>query len=283
MRNLKGRLDLCSINTATLGHREPLSRTIDRIARAGFGGIAPWRHEVEKANVTEIARQIKALDLTVTGYCRSTYLPAATHAQFIANIDDNKAALRDAATLGARCFVMVVGGLPEGSRDLSGARAQVFDGIAELLESAREFGIPLALEPLHPMYAADRAVLNTLAQALDICDALDPQRSGFLGVAVDAYHCWWDPALQASIAAAGRADRILAYHVCDWLRDTRDMLLDRGMMGDGVVDLPAMRESVEGAGYDGLVEVEIFSKENWWRRDPDEVLRICAERLQTIC
>ena len=125
MRNLKGRLDLCSINTATLGHREPLSLTIDRIARAGFGGIAPWRHEVEKADVAQIAKQIKALDLTVTGYCRSTYLPAATRAQFVANIDENKAALRDAATLGARCFVMVVGGLPEGSRDLNGARAQV--------------------------------------------------------------------------------------------------------------------------------------------------------------
>jgi sugar phosphate isomerase/epimerase len=283
MRNLKGRLDLCSINTATLGHREPLSRTIDRIASAGFGGIAPWRHEVEKADVAQIAKQVKALDLTVTGYCRSTYLPAASRAQFVANVNENKAALRDAATLGARCFVMVVGGVPEGSRDLSGARAQVSDGIAELLETARDCGVALALEPLHPMYAADRAVLNTLAQALDICDALDRERSGFLGVAVDAYHCWWDPALHASIAAAGQANRMFAYHVCDWLRETRDLLLDRGMMGDGVVDLPAMRESVERAGYEGLVEVEIFSKENWWRRDPDEVLRICAERLQTVC
>jgi sugar phosphate isomerase/epimerase len=283
MRNLKGRLDLCSINTATLGHREPLSRTIDRIASAGFGGIAPWRHEVEKTDVAQIAKQIRALDLTVTGYCRSTYLPAATHAQFVANVNENEAALRDAAALGARCFVMVVGGLPEGSRDLNGAREQVSDGIAELLETARDCGVPLALEPLHPMYAADRAVLNTLAQALDICDALDPERSGFLGIAVDVYHCWWDPSLQASIAAAGKAERVLAYHACDWLRATRDMLLDRGMMGDGVVDLPAMRESVERAGYDGLVEVEIFSKENWWCRDPDQVLRICAERLQTVC
>jgi sugar phosphate isomerase/epimerase len=282
MRNLKERLDLCSINTATLGHREPLSRTIDRIASAGFGGIAPWRHEVEKANVAEIARQVKALDLTVTGYCRSTYLPAATHAQFVANVDESKAALRDAATLGARCFVMVVGGLPEGSRDLNGAREQVADGIAQLLETAREYGVPLALEPLHPMYAADRAVLNTLAQALDICAELDPGHAGHLGVAVDIYHCWWDPALRASIARAGQDERLLAFHVCDWLRDTRDLLMDRGMMGDGVVDLSGMRRRVEQAGYAGLVEVEIFSKENWWRRDPDEVLRVCADRLQTM-
>lgn len=283
MRNLQERLDLCSINTATLGHREPLSRTIDRIARAGFGAIAPWRHEVENADIAQIARQIQALGLMVSGYCRSTYLPAATQAQFTANIDANKAALRDAATLGARCFVMVVGGLPEGSRDLHAARTQVSDGIAQLLETAREWGVPLALEPLHPMYAADRAVLNTLAQALAICEAVDPGCSGFLGVAIDAYHCWWDPQLHASIESAGRTGRILAYHVCDWLRDTRDLLLDRGMMGDGVIDLPALRGSVERAGYEGPVEVEIFSKEHWWRRDPDEVLQVCAQRLQTIC
>lgn len=283
MRNLQERLELCSINTATLGHREPLSRTIDRIAKAGFGGIAPWRSEVEETNVAQIARQIKALDLTVTGYCRSTYLSAATREQFLANVNANKAALRDAATLGACCFVMVVGGLPEGSRDLRAAREQVTDGIAELLETARDCGVPLALEPLHPMYAADRAVLNTLAQAVQICETVDPDRCGFLGVAVDVYHCWWDPALHASIEAAGHANRILAYHVCDWLRETRDLLVDRGMMGDGVVDLPAIRESVESAGYEGLVEVEIFSKENWWLRDPDEVLRMCAQRLQTVC
>lgn len=283
MRNLHGRLDLCSINTATLGHREPLSLTIDRIAKAGFGGIAPWRHEVESTDIAQIARQIKALGLTVTGYCRSAYLPAATRAQFTANVNANKAALRDAATLGARCFVMVVGGLPEGSRSLPAAREQVSDGIAQLLETARDWGVPLALEPLHPMYAADRAVLNTLAQALEICEAVDPECSGFLGVAIDAYHCWWDPELYASIEAAGRAGRMLAYHVCDWLRETRDLLLDRGMMGDGVIDLPGLRGSVERAGYEGLVEVEIFSKEHWWRRDPDEVLQVCAQRLQTVC
>ncbi|BCQ26728.1 TIM barrel protein [Caballeronia sp. NK8] len=283
MRNLQGRLDLCAVNTATLGHREPLSVTIDRVAAAGFGGIAPWRHEVEHANVAELARQIRAVGLRVTGYCRSTYLPATSREQFAANIDANKAALHDAATLGARCFVMVVGGLPEGSRDLHGARAQVIEGLGELLETARDCGVPLALEPLHPMYAADRAVINTLAQALDICAELDPDHAGNLGVALDVYHCWWDPALRASIARAGQDDRLLAFHVCDWLHETRDLLLDRGMMGDGVVDLSDIRRSVEHAGYDGLVEVEIFSKENWWRRDPDDVLRICAERLQSVC
>ncbi|NVH74090.1 sugar phosphate isomerase/epimerase [Paraburkholderia sp. JPY432] len=283
MRNLQGRLDLCSINTATLGHREPISLTIERIARAGFGGIAPWRREIESADIAQVARQIKTSGLAVTGYCRSTALPAATPAEFNANVDANRAALRDAATLNAQCFVMVTGGLAAQSRDLPGARSQVTEGIAMLLETARDCGVPLAIEPLHPMYAADRAVVNTLEQALAICRAVDAANTGYVGVAIDAYHCWWDPALAHAIGTAGREKRILAYHTCDWLRDTRDMLLDRGMMGDGVIDLPALRQSVETAGYDGLIEVEIFSAQNWWQRDPDHVLATCAERLQTLC
>jgi sugar phosphate isomerase/epimerase len=283
MRTLRGRLDLCSINTATLGHREPLARTIDRIAKAGFGGIAPWRREVEGSDIGQIGRQIRSLGLEVTGYCRSTYIPASTSEQFAANIEANVAALHDAAELGARCFVIVAGGVPQGSRDLVAARNQFAEGMAELLDTARACGVPLALEPLHPMYAANRSVLNTLAQALQICEEVDPNRSGFLGIAIDAYHCWWDPNLHASIEAAGRTGRILAYHVCDWLHETTDMLLDRGMMGDGVVDLPALRQSVERAGYDEFVEVEIFSQNDWWQRDPDEVLAVCAQRLQTVC
>lgn len=283
MTNRSVELAHCAINTATLGHREPLHVTIDRIARAGFGGIAPWRHEVEGADVRAIGRQIRANGLSVTGYCRSTYLPALTREQFEANLESNRAALRDAAELGARCFVMVVGGLPEGSRDLDTARAQVTEGIASLLDTARQLGVPLALEPLHPMYAANRSVLNTLAQALDLCEALDRERNGMLGIAVDIYHCWWDPHLHASIDACGAADRILAYHVSDWLRDTQDLLVDRGMMGDGVVDLRSIRARVEAAGYRGMMEVEIFSERRWWQCDPGEVLAACAARLRTVC
>lgn len=283
MNSLKGRLDRCSINTATLGHREPIDVVIDRIARAGFGGIAPWRREVENADVAQVARQIRAHGLTVTGYCRSTYLPSLTVAGFRENIESNKAALRDAALLGAQCFVMVVGGMPAGSRDLLQARRQVADGVAELLEYARQVQVPLALEPLHPMYAANRSVLNTLAQGLDLCALLDGDASNMLRVAIDVYHCWWDPGIESAIANAGAGNRIAAFHVSDWLHDTSDMLLDRGMMGDGVVALRALRDSVERAGYRGLVEVEIFSEKTWWRRDPDEVLATCAERLQDVC
>ena len=132
----------------------------------------------------------------------------------------------------------------------------------------------LAIEPLHPMYAADRACVNTLAHANDLCDELGEG----LGVAVDVYHVWWDPNVATEIARAGK-DRILAFHVCDWLVPTTDLLLDRGMMGDGVIDIPAIRAMVEATGFDGLYEVEIFSAENWWKRDPDEVLTTVVERL----
>lgn len=282
MDTLLGRLNRCAINTATLGHREPLHVAIDRIARAGFGGIAPWRHEVEGAGVARIARQIRALELKVTGYCRSTYFPAPTKAQRAENIAANIRALHDAAELGAACFVMVVGGLPEGSRDLSTARKMVADGIAALMNEAKSLGVKLAIEPLHPMYAAERSVINTVRQALDICLQLDPDNEA-LGIAVDVYHCWWDPQFAQSVSAAGTDRRIVAYHVSDWLNPTKDMLLDRGMMGDGAIDLKATRRLVEAAGSAGAVEVEIFSKDVWWKAPPDDVLECCAARLQSVC
>ena len=151
------------------------------------------------------------------------------------------------------------------------------DGIAATLEYAQSVGMPLAIEPLHPMYAADRACVNTLEQALDLCDAIDPERSGALGIAADVYHVWWDPKLAGQIARAG-AERLLAYHVCDWLVPTKDLLNDRGMMGDGVIEIARIRGWVEAAGFAGYSEVEIFSSENWWKRPADDVLATCIER-----
>ncbi len=284
MRNLAGRLDLCSINTATLGHRTPIGETIDAIARAGFGSICPWRREVDGGDVAEIAGRISDAGLTVSGYCRSSYLPARDRAEFLANLDDNRRAIDQAARLGAACFVMVVGSLPEGSRDLALARAAVEEGTERLLEHAREANVRLALEPLHPMYAGDRSCLSTLEQALDIADRVEPSGAGepSLGVALDTYHIWWDPKLAAGIERAGSARRIFAFHVCDWLVPTRDLLNDRGMMGDGVIDIRGIRQKVEAAGYAGAVEVEIFSTD-WWQRSADEILSVCAARLQEVC
>jgi sugar phosphate isomerase/epimerase len=280
VRDLSQNFASCSINTATLGFQAPVSEVIDSIARAGFGMIAPWRREVEGGDVKAISRQMREAGLNLSGYCRSTYIPASTTAEFRANIASNMRAIDDAATLRAPVFVMVVGGIPAGSKDLNAARQQVRDGTAELLEHARHCGVKLALEPLHPVYAADRSCLTLLSEALDWCDAIEGQVDApQLGVAIDAYHVWWDPNLAAGIARAGQANRIFAYHVCDWLVPTLDVLNDRGMMGDGVIDLKAMRATVEAAGYTGAVETEIFSSANWWKRSMQETLSVCRERL----
>ena len=285
MRDLANRLDLCSINTATLGHREKIRTVIDAVARHGYGAICPWRRDLQDENVAAIARQIRDARLTVSGYCRSTYFPALTRQELEANIADNIKAVTDAATLGAACFVLVVGSLPEGSRDLTAARAQVEDGVLRLLEHAKKVGIRLALEPLHPMYAGDRSCLNTLQQALDLAEKIEPGSPSLpsLGVAVDVYHVWWDPDLAREIARAGKANRLFGYHVCDWLVPTRDLLTDRGMMGDGVIDLRMIRALMESANYNGPVEVEIFSSLDWWKRPMNDVLTMCSARLQTIC
>jgi sugar phosphate isomerase/epimerase len=201
-------------------------------------------------------------------------------------LDDNRRAVDEAAELGAPCLVLVVGGLPgalqghAAHKDIALARGQVRDGIAALLEDARKARMPLAIEPLHPMYAADRACVNTLEQALDLCDELDPQRTGSLGVAVDLYHVWWDPKLKQQIHRAGK-DRLLAFHVCDWLTPTKDLLNDRGMMGDGVIDIRQARGWVEAEGFAGYSEVEIFSAADWWLRPHDEVLDTCIARHRT--
>ena len=283
MRELGDRVDLLAINTATFGYQWPIEKTIDLLAARRVGGIAPWRREIEDsgADVSAVARRIGDAGLVVTGYCRSRTLTGATAAERGAAIDENRRALDVAAALGARCYVMVVGSVHAGGRDLAGARAQAFDGVAALLDHARDVGVSLALEPLHPMTAGDRSCLNTLAQALDWCDQLDPARDGGIGVAADVYHIWWDPALETQIERAG-ADRPLGFHLSDWLVPTRDLVTDRGMMGDGVINLKAIRRSIEAAGYDSLCEVKIFSAENWWKRDPAETLDVCIERFKSV-
>jgi sugar phosphate isomerase/epimerase len=277
MRDLAANPKLFSINSATLGYQAPIAEVIDAVARAGFGGLSPWRREVENHDVKAIARRLRQAGLQVPSYCRSTYIPAANSQQFFTNIADNKAAIDDAAILGASCFMMVVGSLPEGSKDIAGARAQVKEASAELAEYGQKLGVKIALEPLHPVYAADRSCLTLLSEALDWCDDI---RHPNLGVCIDAYHVWWDPNLARDIARA--QGRIFAFHVCDWLVPTRDALLDRGMMGDGVIDLRRLRAMVEAAGYDGLVEAEIFSSENWWKRPMAETLAVIKSRLGDI-
>ncbi|WP_424933294.1 sugar phosphate isomerase/epimerase family protein [Amaricoccus macauensis] len=266
-----------SLNTATVRAQWDLAQCIEGCARHGIGGISPWRDKLHEMGVEAAAKAIRAAGLRVSGLCRGGWF-TSTGAVDKNVIEDNRRAVDEAAALEADCLVMVVGGLPEGSRDLPKAWALVEEGLEKTLDYARTQGVKIAIEPLHPMYAADRACVNTLGQALDICDRLGEG----IGCAVDVYHVWWDPDLEAQLERAGMA-RIMAFHLCDWLVPTRDLLNDRGMMGDGVIDLPRLRALVEKNGFEGLNEVEIFSTENWWKRDGDDVLATMVERGRTVC
>jgi sugar phosphate isomerase/epimerase len=275
-----------SLNTATVRKQGDLVAIVEACARHGIRAIDPWRDQVAAVGLDRAVRAVRDAGLELSGYCRGgMFTSDATHRGEVR--DDNRRCVDEAKALGASCIVLVVGGLPQYSRpgsaaskDLAAARGQVHDAIAEMLVYAKQAKIPLAIEPLHPAYAADRACVNTTGQALDICDALDPGRTAALGVALDVYHIWWDPKLMSQIARAGR-DRLLAFHVCDWLVPTRDILNDRGMMGDGVIDIRSIRAAVEAQGYAGYSEIEIFSND-WWGKPMDEVLTTCIERHRTV-
>lgn len=268
-----------SINTATVRKQWTLDQIIEGCARHQIRGISPWRDQVQALGLQRTAQLIRSNELAVSGYCRGGMFPGIDEAARRAVDDDNRRAVDEALALNAACLVLVVGGLPGESKDIAGARSQVRDGLGRLLEYSRQAGMPLAIEPLHPMYAADRACVNTLEQANDLCDELGDNG---LGIAVDLYHTWWDPKFFNQLERAGRK-RILGFHICDWLVPTRDLLLDRGMMGDGVIEIRAARQAVEALGYTGAHEVEIFSEHTWWQRDPDSVLETCKARHQSHC
>jgi sugar phosphate isomerase/epimerase len=286
MRDFSGDHRWLSLNTATVRKQGDLMQIIDACARHGIRAIDPWRDQVAGVGLDRAVRAVRDAGLDLSGYCRGGMFPSDT-ARRTEVRDDNRRCVDEAKALGAPCIVLVAGGLPQYSRpgsaaskDIAAARAQVEEALAEMLDYAKQAKMPLAIEPLHPAYAADRACVNTTKQALDICDRLDPARSGALGVALDVYHIWWDPDVMGQIERAGK-DRLLAFHVCDWLVPTKDILNDRGMMGDGVIDIKRLRAAVEAQGYAGYSEIEIFSND-WWSRPMDEVLETCIERHKTV-
>ncbi|MFN3348724.1 sugar phosphate isomerase/epimerase family protein [Pseudorhodoplanes sp.] len=286
MRDLSKDHHWLSINTATVRQQADFVGIVEACAQRGIRAVSPWRDQVAHVGLERAVKAVRDAGLRLSGYCRGgMFTSDATHRQ--AMLDDNRRAIDEAAALGSPCLVLVVGGLPQYSRpgsapskDIRAAHAQVADALAELLPYAQSAGMPLAVEPLHPMYAADRACVNTLRQALDICDLLDPAQSGAIGVAIDTYHVWWDADVWPQIARVGK-DRLLAFHVCDWLVPTRDMLLDRGMMGDGVIDIPSYRREVEAQGFDGFIEVELLSND-WWSRPIGDVLDTVIARYKTV-
>ena len=265
-----------SLNTVTVRDRWNLAQCIEGCARHGIPGISPWRDKLGEMGVAAAARRIREAGLFVSGLCRGGMFPAADAAGRRAAIEDNLRAIEEAAAIGARCLVVLGGGLPQGSKDLPGARAMFRDGLAEVLPAARAAGVTIALEPLHPMTCADRSVLSTLGQALDLAEEFGEG----VGIALDVYHVWWDPELERQMRRA--RGRIAAFHVCDWLVPTTDLVFDRGMMGDGVIDIPAIRAMVEASGYAGACEVEILSR-RWWAEEPDRVLALIKERSAEAC
>jgi sugar phosphate isomerase/epimerase len=275
-----------SLNTATVRKQGDLAQIVDACARHGIRAIDPWRDQVAAIGLDRAVRVVHDAGMELSGYCRGGMFTSDT-AHRLEVRDDNRRAIDEAKALGAPCLVLVVGGLPQYSRpgsvtskNIKYARVQVEDAIAEMLVYARQANMPLAIEPLHPAYAADRACVNTTRQALDICDRLDPQRTGALGVALDVYHIWWDPELLPQIVRAGK-NRLLAFHVCDWIVPTKDILNDRGMMGDGVIDIKSLRSAVEAEGFVGYCEIEIFSND-WWEKPMNEVLQTCIARHRSV-
>jgi sugar phosphate isomerase/epimerase len=266
-----------SLNLGTVRVQWKLPQGVEAAARHGFAGVAPWREMVLETGIAETARICRDNGMRVTGYCRGGLFGAGGRENLKAAIDDNKRMIDEAAAIAAEVVVIIGGGLPPRSRDLTAVRAMFVEGLAEVLPHARSCGVLLALEPMHPMYAADRGCITTLREMLDISDMLG---NDGLGIAIDTYHVWWDPDLSAQIARAG--NRIAAHHICDWLVPTKHMLTDRGMMGDGVIDFPAIRRMIDQAGYRGLQEVEIFS-DHWWSRPGDEVLATAVERFKAVC
>jgi sugar phosphate isomerase/epimerase len=268
------RLARLSLNTATTKHWT-LQEAVDGAVRAGIPAVGLWRDRVAEVGTERAAQIVRDAGLRVSSLCRGGFLTAADAAGQSAALEDNKRAIVEAATLGTSELIMVVGGLPAGDRNIAGVRQRVADRIATLVPFAAEHGVRLVLEALHPMYVADRAVLSTLGQALDLAA---PHPASTVGVVVDTFHVWWDPDLNRQIKRAGEEGRIASYQVCDWILPIApDPLLSRGMMGDGFIDFASITDQVTAAGYTGDIEVEIFNADIW-AADGDDVLATMTRR-----
>ncbi|GGS49559.1 sugar phosphate isomerase/epimerase [Streptomyces parvus] len=275
-----GDLARLSINQETI-KQWSLPELAEGCVKAGIDKVGLWRAPVQAYGVERAAGLLADAGIGVTSLCRGGFFTALDPAERARALDDNRAAIDEAATLSTDTLVLVSGGLPPGSRDLHGARERVAEALTELAPYAAARGVRLAIEPLHPMYASDRCVVSTLAQALDLAERFPAEQ---VGVVVDTYHLWWDDRAPEQIARAGAGGRIHSFQLADWITPLpAGVLLGRGQLGDGSVDFRAFRRDVEAAGFDGPIEVEIFN-EALWARDGAEVLAEVAERyVQHAC
>jgi sugar phosphate isomerase/epimerase len=281
MRDFSRDHSALALNTATLGHNMPgagmgwpVEKVIDACAARGVNGIVFWRLEIGERAI-EIGERVRAAGMSVAGLCRTPYLVGRDAPE---SLDEAHASIDMAAALEAPVLTIVTGGTDPGTLGVAETQKRLAERVAAIAPYAADRGVRLALEPLNPMFGGNRTCLFTVAETLALCDAIAAPN---VGLAVDVYHVWWDTTLAPSLAKA--RGRIFGFHLCDWLETTSDMLLDRGMMGDGVADLRAIRAAVEGAGYAGFCEVEIFSARDWWTRDPAMVLDAMVDRFRRRC
>lgn len=243
-----------------------IEECIKNYAAAGISGITIWRNVLENKDLREVEKLLNDTDLEVVSLCRGGFFPSVEPMKRANAIDDNYLAIEQAATIGAPLIVLVCGA--DGRQSLDKSRDQIKDGILRILPFAQSAGVKLAIEPLHPMYAGDRSAVNTLKQANDMAADIN---SEWVGVAVDVYHLWWDPTLQTEIGRCAAQNHLFAFHVCDWNVPTIDFLNDRGLMGEGCINIPEIRSWVEDTGFKGYNEVEIFS-DKFWATDQKEYL-----------
>ena len=235
-----------------------LEEAADQYVAAGVSGITVWRDALEGRDLTAAGKRLRESGLEIVSLCRGGFFPNHDPKARAEGLEDNRRAIAEAHALGAPMIVLVCGADP--AQPLETSRAQIQEGIETVLPEARDAGVKLAIEPLHPMYADTRSAINTMAQANDLAEAIN---SPWVGVAVDVYHLWWDPALESEIARCGEHDNLFAFHICDWKSPTTDLLLDRGLMGEGCIPIRTIRSWVEKTGFRGFNEVEIFSKLYW--------------------
>lgn len=286
MRDFSQDHSALALNTATLGHNlegfgagwSP-EQVIDACAERGYGGITFWRRELQN-RAFDIGARTRAAGMQVVGLCRTPFLTGPLALPSDQDImDDFHLSIDEAAELGTDVLTIVTGGPEPGTKGVLESQKILADRVARAAPYAAARDVKLALEPLSPATAGNRTCIMTAADALNVCDAVGADN---VGIAIDVYHTWWDTTLADTLAKRAQG-RILGFHLCDWLADTQDVLLDRGMMGDGVADLQALRAAVETAGYTGMCEVEIFSANTWWQRPPEEVLDTIIDRFRSCC
>jgi sugar phosphate isomerase/epimerase len=255
----------------------PLATAAKKYAAAGIKGITIWRDSAKghADGIKDAGRLCREEGLEIVSYVRGGFFAALDAKDRQAAIDDNLRMIDEAAALGAPLIVMVCGAAP--GQSLFASRAQIADGFRAILHHARSCGIRLGIEPLHPMYADSRSAINTMRQAIDMAVGL---HDDYLGVTVDVFHVWWDDHLKADIARTGREKRLFSFHICDWRNQPLDMLNDRGLMGEGVINVPEIRAWVDETGFRGFHEVEIFSN-RYWAMDQDEYLKLIIEAYRT--